>query len=116
MVRVLLVLALLWAVPARAEDFLSRDKYFHGLGSMVLAQTGFGATLYFQEGDDVGLPWAVGAATGLVPGLVKEIVDEARPGSRFSWMDLAWDGIGAVAGLVIGQCVWLLFDHARSSE
>jgi len=95
--------------PASAEDFLSEDKYFHALGSMALSQTGFGLTLYFQEGKDTGIPWAVGAATALVPGLIKEGVDAVLPGGHFSWQDLAWDGIGTVVGLTIAQLLWLAF-------
>lgn len=106
------VVAALVAAPLRgasAEDFLGEDKYFHALGSMALSQTGFGLTLYFQEGDGTGIPWAVGAATALVPGLIKEGVDAATPGNHFSWQDLAWDGIGTVVGLTISQLLWLAF-------
>lgn len=94
---------------ARAEDFLGEDKYFHGVASMALAQTGFGLTLYFQDGNKTGIPWAVGAASALVPGLLKESIDAAMPNNHFSWQDLAWDGIGTVVGLTIAQLLWLAF-------
>ncbi len=106
-VALLLLLAPLRS--AQAEDFLGEDKYFHALGSMALAQTGFGVTLYFQEGNRTGIPWAVGAASALVPGLIKEGIDAATPGNHFSWQDLAWDGIGTVVGLTIAQLLWLAF-------
>ncbi|MBM4372154.1 MAG: hypothetical protein FJ098_10900 [Deltaproteobacteria bacterium] len=94
---------------ARGEEFLSRDKYWHGLAGMTLASTGFGVTLALQEGDSTGIPWAVGAASALVPGLLKEGIDAATPGNRFSWMDLCWDGIGAAVGLTVAQLLWLAF-------
>ncbi len=104
---VLLLLAPLRA--AQAEDFLGEDKYFHAIGSMALAQTGFGVTLYLQEGDSTGIPWAVGAASALVPGLIKEGIDGAMPNNHFSWQDLAWDGIGTIVGLTVAQLLWLAF-------
>lgn len=106
-VALLLVLAPLRS--ARGEDFFGEDKYFHAIGSMALAQTGFGLTLYLQEGNKTGVPWAVGAATALVPGLIKESIDAGMPGNHFSWQDLAWDGIGTVVGLTIAQLLWLAF-------
>ncbi len=105
-----LVLLLAPLRAAQAEDFLGEDKYFHGLGSMALSQTGFGLTLYFQEGKGTGLPWAVGAASALIPGLIKEGVDAAMPGNHFCWQDLAWDGIGTLVGLTIAQLLWLAFE------
>jgi len=104
---VLIVLAPLRT--AQAEDFLGEDKYFHAVGSMALAQTGFGVTLYLQEGDSTGIPWAVGAASALIPGLIKEGIDSAMPNNHFSWQDLAWDGIGTIVGLTIAQLLWLAF-------
>ena len=109
---VLLVAATLVAAPIRAaeaEDFLGEDKFYHAVGSMALAQTGFGLTLYFQDGNNTGIPWAVGAASALVPGLLKEGIDAAMPNNHFSWQDLAWDGIGTVVGLTIAQLLWLAF-------
>jgi len=106
-IALLLLLAPLHA--AQAEDFLGKDKYYHAIGSMALAQTGFGLTLYFQDGNSTGIPWAVGAATALIPGLIKEGVDAAMPNNHFSWQDLAWDGIGTVVGLTIAQLLWLAF-------
>ena len=105
----LIILLLAPLRTAQAEDFLGEDKYFHAVGSMALAQTGFGVTLFLQERDSTGIPWAVGAASALVPGLIKEGIDAATRNNHFSWQDLAWDGIGTVVGLTIAQLLWLAF-------
>ena len=106
---VILFVVFAQASPASAEDFLSRDKYYHAMGSMALAETGFGMTIYFQKGNSTGIPWAVGAASALIPGLLKEGFDATRADNYFSWRDLAWDGMGTLVGLTISQLLFLAF-------
>lgn len=106
----LLLSTLLFARPVLAEDdFLGRDKFYHAMGSMVLAQTGYAVTMRLQDGDGSALPLTVGFAAAMVPGIAKEIWDFTRPDSTCSAKDLAWDAIGTTVGLVIAQGLYLLF-------
>jgi uncharacterized protein YfiM (DUF2279 family) len=108
----LVVLLLFGATTASAKDnFFGKDKYYHGLGSMILAETGYVATVWAQGGDSSSsLPLMVGLATGMIPGITKELWDLTQPDHTFSFQDLAWDAMGTFTGLLIARSLHLLFN------
>jgi len=108
------VLAATTAISARAsggdpDPWLSRDKALHFDVSAGIAAAGYGASAAWL----VDARWqalVLGGGLALAVGAGKEIVDATGLfGADPSWKDLAWDAIGAIAGLAIAWSVdlWL---------
>lgn len=88
------------ARTARADDdpWWGRDKALHFGVSAGIAAGGYGAGAWvFDKRRDALL---LGAGLAVSAGVLKETLDLAGYGTP-SWKDLAWDGIGTVAGLAV---------------
>jgi putative lipoprotein len=114
---VLLVASLL-ALPraARADDpdpWLGPDKALHFTASAVIAGVGYGAGTAIWP--DRTRPLLLGAGLGAAAGIGKETLDAMGYGDP-SWKDLAWDGIGIVAGLAIAWSLDLLLRGVSSEH
>lgn len=96
------------ATPARAADpdpWFGRDKALHFSVAGAIAVSGYaaGAVIFDARGHALICGGALAAAAGIG----KEALDLTGFGDP-SWKDLAWDGIGAVAGLALAWSVDLL--------
>ena len=116
MVRTLAGLALIAqifaATPARADDWLGRDKALHFSFSVVLGGAGYGGSALFLE-----KPWAralAGAGFSLTLGGAKELYD-IKHGDP-SWKDFTWDAAGTAVGLGVGYLVDLAIRRRRRSD
>lgn len=91
------------AGPARADEWIARDKALHLGASFLLTLSG-----QYVLVDKAGLPngdaLPVSAGTALALGLVKEVADARRPRDpHFCWRDLAADAAGVLlAAAVVG--------------
>jgi putative lipoprotein len=96
------------ASAADPDPWISRDKAFHFDVSAGIAAAGYGASAAWL----VDARWkalAIGGGLSLVAGAGKELVDATGVfGGDPSWKDLAWDAIGATAGLVLAWSIDLL--------
>jgi len=85
--------------PAR-DSWLSADKGYHVIAGMM-------TTVFIGQSSLRGLELNrqesryIGAGGGLVIGFTKEFYDSKKPGNRFSWKDLAADGVGILIGFLI---------------
>jgi uncharacterized protein YfiM (DUF2279 family) len=117
------LVALLAAAPARAQPgdpndaqndrWLGNDKALHFGASFTLAAGG-----YLAVAPVVGEPvvrFGSAALLAATAGVAKEMHDRVSGGDP-SLRDLAWDGIGTAAGLVVGWLVgrYLLGDRRIS--
>ena len=111
----LLAVALLWAPRARADEdpWWGEDKALHFGASATIAAGGYalGAAVFEARGHAL----LVGAGAAAVAGIGKEALDLAGLGDP-SWKDLAWDGIGTVAGLAIAFGLDLLVRGVSSEH
>ena len=86
--------------PAAQDSWISADKGYHVIGSMMtttlIGQFGLRG-LEMNRRDAKYM--AVGASLAL--GVTKEIYDAKKPGNRFSWKDLAADGVGIIIGVLL---------------
>ncbi len=108
--RILIATAALLALPSAAsaadpDPWLGKDKALHFGASSLLAAGGYaiGAFVFDARGHAL----IAGAALAAAAGIGKETLDLAGFGDP-SWKDLAWDGIGMVAGLAAAWSVDLL--------
>jgi putative lipoprotein len=102
---VLVVLALLAARPARADDrdpWFGRDKALHFGASALLASGGYGATALVTDNRRVRL--AVGGGFAFSLGVAKELWDLSGHGDP-SWRDLTWDAVGTATGLAVAAAI-----------
>lgn len=99
-----LILSFLTPSFARAEEdrWFARDKALHAFAGTVLAAGGYagGALVFETRGTRV----ASGLVVALGAGAAKEWWDRGHDGDP-SVRDLAWDGVGAAAGVTIA---WLI--------
>jgi putative lipoprotein len=93
------------AGAADPDPWLGRDKALHFAASSTIAAGGYaiGALVFDARMDALML----GGALAAVAGIGKEALDLAGLGDP-SWRDLAWDGIGLLAGLAAAWSVDLL--------
>lgn len=104
----LAVVASSWPARAAGSDpdpWLGHDKVLHFAASATIAGSGYavGAPLF----DSRGYALILGGSLALGAGITKEVLDATGLGDP-SWKDLAWDGIGTVAGLAFAWGVDLL--------
>ena len=87
------------------DPWFGRDKLLHFAASATLAGSGYaiGAPLF----DSRGHALILGGSLALGLGITKEVLDATGLGDP-SWRDLAWDGIGTVAGLAFAWGIDLL--------
>ena len=108
--RILIATAALLALPSAAsaadpDPWLGKDKALHFGASSLIAAGGYtiGAFVFDARGHAL----FVGAALAAAAGIGKETLDLAGYGDP-SWKDLAWDGVGMVAGLAVAWGVDLI--------
>ena len=82
-------------VHAEEDQWTGSDKAKHFAVSSII---GFGAYAYSKNKLK-----AFGIA--LAPGVLKEISDSQKANNHFSGKDLAWDALGAYAGVQTGDWV-----------
>jgi putative lipoprotein len=96
------------ALAADPDPWISRDKALHFDVSAGIAAVGYGASAAWL----VDARWkalAIGGGLALVVGAGKELVDASGVfGGDPSWKDLAWDVMGATAGLALAWSIDLL--------
>lgn len=88
---------------ARADEWFARDKALHFGATATIASGGYGLTMLLTErGLEDRRAWAFGVGLGLAmgAGIAKEAWDATGRGDP-SWKDLAWDGVGTGAGLLL---------------
>jgi len=108
--RILIATAALLALPSAAsaadpDPWLGKDKALHFGASSLIAAGGYtiGAFVFDARGHAL----IAGAALAAAAGIGKETLDLAGYGDP-SWKDLAWDGVGMVAGLAVAWGVDLI--------
>jgi putative lipoprotein len=93
---------------ADTDPWVARDKAFHFDVSAGIAAAAYGVSAAWL----VDARWkalAIGGGVSIAAGSGKELLDATHVlGGDPSWKDLAWDAIGAVAGLAIAWGVDLL--------
>jgi putative lipoprotein len=103
-VNLVFVFALWGAPPERPpsvrDPWFGRDKALHFLASAAIQ--GASHAVLRANGADYGAASRGAAAITLTVGVSKELLDRAR-GRDFSFRDLAWDGVGGVAGAVAAR-------------
>lgn len=97
------------AVAADGDQWFARDKALHASAGATLGLGGYaaGALVFGGSGKRV----ASGLVAGIGVGAAKEWHDRGGRGTA-SWRDLAWDGIGAAAGVTVA---WMI-DRARRAH
>jgi putative lipoprotein len=88
-----LTLMLSGAAHAAEDAWTGSDKTMH---FALSAGTGLAAYAYTHS-----KPKAFGLA--MIPGIVKEVADSQEQNNHFSGKDLAWDAVGAFAGIQLGD-------------
>jgi len=119
----MVALAATLAAPAVAaaadpdpDPWISRDKALHFDVSAGIAAVGYGAGAGWL-GDARWKALALGGGLALAAGAGKEIVDATGLfGGGPSWKDLAWDVIGAVAGLALAWTVDLCLGGVNAAH
>jgi uncharacterized protein YfiM (DUF2279 family) len=103
--------AIAWSETASAVDtdpWIARDKALHFDASAGVAALTYAVSAAWL----VDARWkalAVGGGVAIAAGAGKELLDATHLfGGDPSWKDLAWDAIGAVAGLALAWGVDLL--------
>lgn len=93
------------ADPPDPDPWFGKDKALHFAASGTIAAGGYavGAALLDARGHALIL----GGGLAALAGVGKEVLDLTGFGDP-SWRDLAWDGIGTVAGLAVAFGVDLL--------
>lgn len=95
------------AAPARADEWLGKDKALHFAGSVAVGSAAFAGSAWGMPEHE---PWEWSAVSGssvLFVGISKESIDLAM-GKEFSAKDLAWDAAGGVVSLALNLLVWEL--------
>ena len=106
MTRVLALLLLASAASAQESDpdpWFGRDKALHFGASFGLAAGGYGVSSLWLE--TPGQRALAGGAVALSFGIGKELLDLAGLWGQPSWKDLAWDVVGAGAGLLVSYAI-----------
>lgn len=85
--------------PPDPDPWLGPDKALHFGASALIAGAGYGISAPFFEHSRVP-PLLIGGGVGVLAGVGKELYDLTGRGDP-SWKDLAWDGIGITAGLLV---------------
>jgi uncharacterized protein YfiM (DUF2279 family) len=82
------------------DKWISPDKGYHLVGSMMstvligqLSLNGFESTTEKSQ--------VIGAGVTFSLGMVKEFYDARKPQNKFSWQDLAANGVGIILGIFI---------------
>jgi uncharacterized protein YfiM (DUF2279 family) len=94
----LLVFSLHTGSPAPADRWFAADKVKHFFASAFTQSVAFGAFRLTGQGRHGSLVGAASVAAAV--GIGKEIYD-LKTGGDASFKDLAWDGVGIVAGSVV---------------
>jgi putative lipoprotein len=89
-------------VSADPDPWFGADKWKHFGVSSVVAGASYGVAA--TQVQDRWAALAIGGGVALAAGAAKEGVDALGYGDP-SWKDLAWDGIGAVAGLLVALAI-----------
>jgi putative lipoprotein len=94
-----LALTLSAASPAPPKDaWFGADKVKHFLMSALVQSTAF--SISRMSGGSRTLNQTVGGAATIIVGFGKEVHDR-RVGKPFSFRDLVWDGLGALAAAAL---------------
>jgi hypothetical protein len=101
----ILVLALLVATPAAADDFFAPDKLAHWGSSTAWGFIAGTATYHLADEMGPVSRTLTSTALGTLPGLGVEIGDALSKGGRFSWGDLGADAVGAFTGAIFAELV-----------
>ena len=97
-----LVILLLSTHPVHADEWTGKDKSLHFGVSAALGVAAYSQTHNRTQ----AFAWAI------APGVIKEIIDSQQEGNHFSTKDLAWDALGAFAGVQAGH--WMIGDNKIS--
>jgi uncharacterized protein YfiM (DUF2279 family) len=85
---------------AKKDSFTGIDKLEHfALSAAITASTGFILYNHFKTNRDNSI--AIGFATSLSLGGIKELIDKKTPGEQSSWKDFIADFVGCAAGAAI---------------
>ena len=98
--------------PGAQDDWLGADKALHFSASLAIASAGYaGASLATDDRPTRGF---IGALLCVGAGLGKEVYDLQGHGTA-SFKDLAFDGLGCAAGLLLAIAVdrWIQVPTAR---
>jgi len=85
---------------ATSDDWFAEDKLRHFFLSLAATGLGYGAARTLGLGHRPAA--VVAGATAAGAGVWKEL-DDHRAGRRFSPKDLAWDGLGILAGILLAS-------------
>src|SRR5258706_2157437 len=102
---IVLLLALLFSTPARADNsdpFWGPDKALHFTVAGTIAGVGYSATTAFTA--DRWKAFAIGGAAAVGAGALNAGLDAAGFGDP-SWKDFAWDVIGGACGLGVAWVI-----------
>jgi putative lipoprotein len=100
--RSAILLLLLLAGPARADEWLGKDKILHFTISAGIGGAGYGLGALVTPEPVVRL--GSGFVLALGAGLAKEMHDRSSGGDP-SLRDVAWDAVGAATGVLVA---WLV--------
>lgn len=86
--------------PLRFDPWFGRDKFLHLGISAGLTTIGYQGSRHLLDRGEARARWiAIGGTVSV--GVLKELWDRRRQGSFFSLRDLAADGLGMAAGLLL---------------
>jgi uncharacterized protein YfiM (DUF2279 family) len=107
MFRAVVLAMIAAAAPARADEWLGADKALHFGATFALASGGYAAGAWLGESPET--KWLAGAGLAVAAGVGKELYDLTGRGDA-SWKDLAWDGFGTAAGLLVALAAETLWN------
>jgi uncharacterized protein YfiM (DUF2279 family) len=91
---------LVFAQTAVARDsWFGVDKIKHFFISAFIESLSYSALQAAHVKRRPALAGAIGVTAGI--GVARELHDRRRPGNRFSYRDLTWDGLGIGAGALM---------------
>lgn len=106
-------LLLFLSTTALGDEFFGEDKALHFGATFIVSGAGYGlASISLKE------PWQRGLAgfgAGMLIGSLKELADHLNDGVA-SWQDMAWNGIGSLAGAGLGMGIDLLVRRLAGNQ
>ena len=82
------------------DSWISPDKGYHIVGSIIsttlVGQLSLRAFETTRQNSQI-----IGAGASFTLGVLKEVRDSAKPNNKFSWKDLAANGVGIVIGILL---------------
>lgn len=85
---------------------MQRDKIIHFLASAAI--TVFVMLLFLVIGSNLLFGALAGVISSISAGLAKETADWLSPCNSWDWKDILADGLGTIAGLLIGILLFIL--------